>query len=156
MEMEYEIDNRDLSTTWLWVKKDGKKIGYIDVNIKELVQNALENDPCKPGTVKSIELLHLGATTYMDYEGFSEGNVADIACKTAYKAMVESDDNLSEKQKDVIWNMLTHIVYEVEDAGTGDDHEYINEYAMAVVHALVTVATIWEFVGCNQPRPDQE
>lgn len=46
MEMEYEIDNRDINTTWLWIKKGPfDEAVYIEVNPKELVKNARENNP---------------------------------------------------------------------------------------------------------------
>ena len=41
--LDYDIDNRDLTTTWLWIKKDGVTIGYIEVGVLELLNNAIEN-----------------------------------------------------------------------------------------------------------------
>jgi len=46
MELEYDIDNRDDNTTWLWIKNEaGERIGYVEVRISELVENAKENNP---------------------------------------------------------------------------------------------------------------
>jgi len=45
-ELDYDIDNRDVNTTWLWIKnKAGETLGYIEVSIPELMGNALENNP---------------------------------------------------------------------------------------------------------------
>lgn len=38
MNMEYTIDNRDTSTTWLWIGDS-----YIEVNPYELMVNVIEN-----------------------------------------------------------------------------------------------------------------
>ena len=44
-ELQYDIDNRDDTTTWLWIHVDGKIVGYIEVCPQDLVDNARENNP---------------------------------------------------------------------------------------------------------------
>lgn len=52
-ELEYDIDNRDSSTTWLWIKtKEGDAreecFGYIELTLQDmvdLIENIKENNP---------------------------------------------------------------------------------------------------------------
>ena len=42
-ELQFDIDNRDETTTWLWVHYKGKIVGYVEVCPQDLVDNAVEN-----------------------------------------------------------------------------------------------------------------
>lgn len=42
-ELQFDIDNRDEKTTWLWIHYGGKIIGHVDVCPQDLVDNAVEN-----------------------------------------------------------------------------------------------------------------
>ena len=46
MKLEYEIDNRDSSTTWLHIFIEGKEVGYIELTLDDmfdLIRNIVEN-----------------------------------------------------------------------------------------------------------------
>lgn len=45
-ELNYEIDNRDSSTTWLQIYDKDKHLGYIGLSLKDmfgLIENIIEN-----------------------------------------------------------------------------------------------------------------
>ena len=42
-ELQFDIDNRDETTTWLWIHYGGKVVGYVEVCPQDLVDNAVEN-----------------------------------------------------------------------------------------------------------------
>lgn len=43
LERKYDLDNRDMNTTWLWLEFFESPEGYVEVDPWDLVCNAIEN-----------------------------------------------------------------------------------------------------------------
>lgn len=120
-------------------------------HVKDIVELLTEKPEREEGAVRPEDLLDMNSNSYMDFEGFAEGNVTTEACKKAYETMIQGNE--PERCKDAFWNILMHLVYEVEDQA---DAELVDAFAMDAATVLYNLMTIRQFVACNEPRPDKE